>query len=191
MNNESEKNLIKKVTDEVVNYKNNSKKEIKISNTSDDSLFAGLPSELVDQLTPAKNRLIMMYLTGMYTNNQIAKTIGVANNTISIWLQQPAVMAVIKELQRREFDVIDSKLKSMRYKALDTMDDLLDSPIDQVRYSVSKDILDRTGHKAKQEIAVDKTVTNIEQQLKDLSSFNINDADVIDITDFVDAIKDE
>ena len=156
-----------------------------------ESLFSGLPQEVVDKLTPAKMRMISMYLTGMYSQGHIAKVIGVSANTIRAWLMSDEVQALISIMQEKEFNLIESRLKSMRYKALDTMDDLLDSPIDQVRYNASKDILDRTGHKPQQTIKVDKTVTNIEQQLKQLADFNIDEDNIIDVDvdDIAELIK--
>ena len=156
-----------------------------------ESLFSGLPQEVVDKLTPAKMRMISMYLTGMYSQGHIAKVIGVSANTIRAWLMSDEVQALISIIQEKEFNLIESRLKSMRYKALDTMDDLLDSPIDQVRYNASKDILDRTGHKPQQTIKVDKTVTNIEQQLKQLADFNIDENNIVDVDvdDIVELIK--
>ena len=154
-------------------------------------LFSGLPQEVVDKLTPAKMRMISMYLTGMYSQGHIAKVIGVSANTIRAWLMSDEVQTLISIMQEKEFNLIESRLKSMRYKALDTMDDLLDSPIDQVRYNASKDILDRTGHKPQQTIKVDKTVTNIEQQLKELADFNIDQDNIVDVDvdDIVELIK--
>ena len=156
-----------------------------------ESLLSGLPQEVVDKLTPAKMRMISMYLTGMYSQGHIAKVIGVSANTIRAWLMSDEVQALISIMQEKEFNLIESRLKSMRYKALDTMDDLLDSPIDQVRYNASKDILDRTGHKPQQTIKVDKTVTNIEQQLKQLADFNIDENNIVDVDvdDIVELIK--
>ena len=156
-----------------------------------ESLFSGLPQEVVDKLTPAKMRMISMYLTGMYSQGHIAKVIGVSANTIRAWLMSDEVQALISIMQEKEFNLIESRLKSMRYKALDTMDDLLDSPIDQVRYNASKDILDRTGHKPMQSIKVDKTVTNIEQQLRNLSAFNVDEDNIVDVDvdDIVELIK--
>lgn len=156
-----------------------------------ESLFSGLPQEVVDKLTPAKMRMISMYLTGMYSQGHIAKIIGVSANTVRAWLMSDEVQTIISIIQEKEFNIIESKLKSMRYKALDTMDDLLDSPIDQVRYNASKDILDRTGHKPQQTIKVDKTVTNIEQQLKQLADFNIDEENIVDVDvdDIVELIK--
>ena len=156
-----------------------------------ESLFSGLPQEVVDKLTPAKMRMISMYLTGMYSQGHIAKVIGVSANTIRAWLMSDEVQTLISIMQEKEFNLIESRLKSMRYKALDTMDDLLDSPIDQVRYNASKDILDRTCHKPQQTIKVDKTVTNIEQQLKQLADFNIDEDNIVDVDvdDIVELIK--
>lgn len=165
--------------------------ELQTEQPEQESLFSCLPVEVVEKLTPAKMRMLTMYLTGLYTQNHIAKIIGVSANTVRVWLMSDEVQTALNIIQEKEFNIIESKLKSMRYKALDTMDDLLDSPIDQVRYNASKDILDRTGHKAQQTIKVDKTVTSIEQQLKSLSEFNIDDDNIVDVDldDIVELVK--
>ena len=100
------------------------------------------------------------------------------------------IQAVVQEIQKREFAVIESNLKAMSYKAIETMDQLLDSDMDNVRFSAAKDILDRGGHKPQQSIKVDKTVTTIEQQLQSLADFTIDDDEVIDI-DIDDIIGDD
>ena len=165
--------------------------ELQTEQPEQEPLFSCLPAEVVEKLTPAKMRMLTMYLTGLYTQNHIAKVIGVSANTIRAWLMSDEVQTLISIMQEKEFNLIESRLKSMRYKALDTMDDLLDSPIDQVRYNASKDILDRTGHKPQQTIKVDKTVTNIEQQLKQLADFNIDEDNIVDVDvdDIVELIK--
>ena len=66
--------------------------------------------------------------------------------------------------------MIDVQIKAMRMKAIEKMNDLMDSPIDRIAFQACKDILDRTGHKAKNEIKVDKTVKTIEMQLNDLAN---------------------
>lgn len=162
------------------------KNELAIQN---DSLFSGLNPELIDNLTPAKTRMILMYLTGQYSQKKLGQIIGVSENTIRAWLLDPTVQAVIKELQQREFAVVDSKLKALRHKAIDTMNELLESDMDNVRFQAAKDILDRGGHRPQQTIKVNKTVTTLEQQLKDLADFTIDDADVIDISDIVEEVK--
>lgn len=162
------------------------KNELAVQN---DSLFSGLNPELIDNLTPAKTRMILMYLTGQYSQKKLSQIIGVSENTIRAWLLDPAVQTVIKELQQREFAVVDSKLKALRHKAIDTMNELLESDMDNVRFQAAKDILDRGGHRPQQTIKVNKTVTTLEQQLKDLADFTIDDADVIDISDIVEEVK--
>lgn len=162
------------------------KNELAVQN---DSLFSGLNPELIDNLTPAKTRMILMYLTGQYSQKKLGQIIGVSENTIRAWLLDPAVQTVIKELQQREFAVVDSKLKALRHKAIDTMNELLESDMDNVRFQAAKDILDRGGHRPQQTIKVNKTVTTLEQQLKDLADFTIDDADVIDISDIVEEVK--
>lgn len=159
---------------------------------SDDSLFSGLPEDLLSSMTPAKTRMIMLWLTGQYTQDKIAKIVGVSANTVRIWLTDPAVQMVLKEIQSREFAVIDSNLKSLQNKAVQTMNELLDSNMDNVRFSAAKDLLDRAGHKPQQSIKVDKTVTTVEQQLKNLADFTISEDDVIDIdvSDVLDEVME-
>ena len=161
------------------------------SNAGNDSLFSGLPQELMATLTPAKTRLIMLWLTGQYTQRKIAQIIGISESTVRVWLLDPAVQMVIAELQSREFAVIDSNLKALAFKALRTMDDLLESNMDNVRFQAAKDLLDRSGHKPQQTVKVEKTITNLEQSLNDMRNFSFNPDDVIDvdISDIVEEVK--
>ena len=145
------------------------------------SLFSGLPEELLATLTPAKTRAIMLYLTGQYTQGKIASIVGVTPTTFRAWMLEPAVQAVIKEIQSREYAVIESDLKALQNKAVKTMEELLDSCMDNVRFSAAKDLLDRSGHKPQQSIKVDKTVTSVQQQLAALADFTIDDEEIIDV----------
>lgn len=158
---------------------------------NEESFFSGLPSEVMLTLTPAKTRMILLYLSGQYTQKKIGQIVGVSENTIRTWLFDPMIQMVIKELQQREFAIIDGNLKALRHKAIDTMNELLDSTMDNVRFQAAKDILDRSGHKPQQSIKVDKTVTTVEQQLATLANFTIDDAEVIDIDidDLVSEVK--
>lgn len=151
---------------------------------AEESLFSGLPSELVESLTPAKIRMIMLYLTGQYTQKKIAEIVGVSNTTVREWLLDPSVQAVVKEIQSREFVKINNDLNALKNKAVSTLYELLDSTMDTVRYQAAKDILDRGGHKAQQSIKVDKTVTTREEQLKSLIDMTISDDDVIDVGEY-------
>lgn len=131
------------------------------------------------QLEPKLQRFVHLYLTGQYNNRQLAQLLEVHENTINIWLKRDDVNTSIKEYQAMEHEMIDVQIKAMRMKAIQKMNDLMDSPIDGIAFQACKDILDRTGHKAKNEIKVDKTVKTIEMQLRDLAD------DIIDV-DFID-----
>lgn len=155
-----------------------------------ESLFSGLPSEVVDNLTPAKIRMIMLYLTGQYTQKKIGQIVGVSTTTIQNWLLDPNIQLVIKEIQSREFVKINNDLNALKNKAVSTLYELLDSTMDTVRYQAAKDILDRGGHKPQQSIKVDKTVTTREEQLKSLIESTISDDDVVDISEY-EGVDDE
>lgn len=155
---------------------------IEVANKStDESVFSGLPEDVLSRLDPSKVRMILLYLTGQYTQKKIGQIIGVSDSTIRAWSLNPDVQYVIRELQAREFAVIESSIRAMRFKALGTMDELMDSTMDNVRYQAAKDTLDRSGHAAQKTIKVDKTVTTVEQQLASLVDFTIDDDDVIDV----------
>lgn len=155
-----------------------------------ESMYALLPKEYVDRLTPAKLRFINLYLSGLYSKKQMSQLLGVNTNTLRKWELQADVQDVITFLQEREFTVIDNRLKQMRNKALDVMGDLMENAVmETVRFNAAKDVLDRTGHKATQQIKVDKTVKNMEEQLKVLNDFDFDKAEVIDVDDILEIVK--
>ena len=92
------------------------------------------------------------------------------------------VKDVISDMQKMTQDVVSIQLKALQSKAVARLNSLLDSPIDGVAYQAVKDILDRGGHKAKQEIKIDKTVVTYEQKLQDLINnvIQIDDYEVED-----------
>ena len=127
-------------------------------------------SNEVQFLEPKLQRFVHLYLTGQYNQTQLAQLLEVHKNTINSWLKREDVNLAIKEYQAMEHEMIDVQIKAMRMKAIEKMNDLMDSPIDGIAFQACKDILDRTGHKAKNEIKVDKTVKTIEMQLNDLAN---------------------
>ena len=134
-------------------------------------------------LEPKLQRFVHLYLTGQYNQTQIAQILEVHKNTINQWLKREDVGLAIKEYQQLEHEMYDVQIKAMRMKAIQKMNDLMDSPIDGIAFQACKDILDRTGHKAKNEIKVDKTVKTIEVQLNELADSLINDVEfeVLDV----------
>lgn len=136
-------------------------------------------SNEVQLLEPKLQRFVHLYLTGQYNQTQLAQLLEVHKNTINGWLKREDVNMAIKEYQAMEHEMIDVQIKAMRMKAIQKMNDLMDSPIDGIAFQACKDILDRTGHKAKNEIKVDKTVKTIEVQLQELAS-EIIDVDFLE-----------
>ena len=134
-------------------------------------------SNEVQLLEPKLQRFVHLYLTGQYNQTQLARLLEVHKNTINSWLKREDVNIAIKEYQAMEHEMIDVQIKAMRMKAIEKMNELMDSPIDGIAFQACKDILDRTGHKAKNEIKVDKTVKTIEMQLNDLAENLITDVD--------------
>ena len=158
-----------------------------------ESIFSGLPEEIMLKQKKKKMQLVNLYLTGNYSQQRIATILGISPNTVRSWLLDENIQSVIKELQSRELALIQSNLNVLRYKAINTMEDLLESNMDNVRFQAAKDILDRGGLKAQQSIKVDKTVTNLEQQLADLAEYTISEEDGIDIdvSDLVEEVNSD
>jgi hypothetical protein len=75
-------------------------------------------------------------------------------------------------------DIVAVQLNALTLKSVAKLSKLIDSPIDGVAFQAVRDVLDRGGHKPKQEIKIDKTVTTYEQKLKNLID------NVIDIEDY-------
>ena len=138
-------------------------------------------SNEVQLLEPKLQRFVHLYLTGQYNQTQLAQLLEVHKNTVQGWLKREDVNVAIKEYQAMEHEMIDVQIKAMRMKAIEKMNDLMDSPIDGIAFQACKDILDRTGHKAKNEIKIDKTVKTIEMQLNDLANEIITDVDFSEV----------
>ena len=126
-------------------------------------------------------RFVHLYLTGAYTNKELAGLMDVHINTVYSWINREDVQMVITDMQKKEHEAVEIRLKSLRAKALEKMNDLMDSPIDGVAFQACKDVLDRTGHKAKNEVKVEKTVKTIEMQLKDLADNILTDVDYVEV----------
>ena len=88
--------------------------ELQTEQPEQESLFSCLPAEVVEKLTPAKMRMLTMYLTGLYTQGHIAKIIGVSANTVRVWLMSDDVQSEKNIIQQEGYKVIDSKLITKR-----------------------------------------------------------------------------
>lgn len=124
--------------------------------------------------------MIHLFLTGQYTNGKIAKLLDVHPNTIGKWMKREDVRAVIAQMQQDEMAIVSAGLKALTMPAISKMRELIQSPIDGVALQAVKDILDRAGHKPKQEIKIDKTVRTYEQRLSELIDATIVEAEVVE-----------
>lgn len=129
-------------------------------------------------LTPKMQRFIHLYSTGQYTLGKLAQLLDLHPNTLGNWLKRGDIKAIIADMQESTHEVVTNQLKVLTAKAANKLSELMDSPIDGVALQAVKDVLDRAGHKAKQEIKIDKTVTTIEEKLSNLINATIIDVDV-------------
>ena len=134
----------------------------------------------ITALPPKIQRFVHMYSTGQYTLNKLAQLFEVHPNTIRLWLKRDDVKEILADMQNSTHDIVQIQLKALTMKAVDKLGNLVDSPIDGVALQATKDILDRGGHKPKQEIKIDKTVRTYEQQLKDIIDLTLEDVKEVD-----------
>lgn len=135
----------------------------------DGSLITTFPTKV--------QRFIHLYMTGQYTLSKLAQLLEVHPNTLQNWLRRKDVKEIINEMQQTTHDVVAIQLKALTLNAVARLGELTKSPIDGVALQAVKDVLDRAGHKPKQELKIDKTITTYEQRLNDLIK-NTIDADV-------------
>jgi transposase-like protein len=126
-------------------------------------------------------RFVELYMTGLYTVQKLAQLLEVHPNTCFNWLRKKEVKDAIALIQEGTHQQVQVELKALTLKATQKLHQLMDSPIDGVALQAVKDVLDRAGHKQKQEIKIDKTVTTVEQKMKELIDNTIDvEYEVID-----------
>lgn len=138
-------------------------------------IMSGMPSKM--------QRFITLYLTGQYTLQKTAELLQVHVNTLHNWMKRADVKEAISEMQMQTHEQVSTELKALTLKATRKLHALMDSPIDGVALQAVKDVLDRAGHKTKQEIKIDKTVTTIEEKFKELVDSTIIDAEFMEVKD--------
>ena len=134
-------------------------------------------TNLLIDMPPKMQRFIHLYMTGQYTLNKLAQLLEVHPNTLTNWLKREDVKNAISDMQSIIHDQVQIRLKTLTLKATAKLHKLIDSPIDGVALQAVKDVLDRTGHKPKNEIKVDKTIITVEQKMKELIDSTIVDAE--------------
>lgn len=116
-----------------------------------------------------KQRFVQLYVAGNYTNSQIASIMCISKESVRNLLKEPEILDMIMSYQDEEKQYIDSRLKAIRHKSLDTITELLDSEDDSVRLNAAKEVLDRTGHIKKEQKDININVS-YEERLSELAS---------------------
>lgn len=133
-------------------------------------------------LTPGQQRFVNLYVTGQYKNVELARLLDISTTTINNWLNIKEVQTLITEYQAQEHENTKKKLNSLTDSAVNTMMDLLSSPVEAVRLQASKDILDRTGFKQATKMEVKKEVFNYEASLSQLLDI-VDEEDVAELAE--------
>lgn len=152
--------------------------------TEQESTTENAPDELLMfQLDPKIQRFIQLYMTGNHTIVELANLLKVHPNTVHLWMRKDNVKEALAEAQGAVHGQVSTQLKSLTLKAVNKLHSLIDSPIDAIALQAVKDVLDRGGHKPKQEIKVDKTITTMEQQMKQLMDSTMIDAEFEEVVE--------
>ena len=117
---------------------------------------------------PLAQKIMQLWCSGIYTKKEIATILNTTTTTVNKYLRDERVLEAIENYQRVETKLVDQNIKAMREKALQTINELMDSDDDKVRYQASKDVLDRTGHIATMKKEVTIQHKSLEEQLNEI-----------------------
>jgi hypothetical protein len=79
------------------------------------------------------------------TKKGAAEAVGVAPYTVSRWFQQPEFMATLNERRQDIYEANTERLRSLAAKALDVVEDALDSDSESVRLKAASQVLKAVG----------------------------------------------
>lgn len=134
-------------------------------------------------LQPTHQRFVHMYLSGKHGTSKLAEIFDVHPNTVLNWLKRKDVQSAITETQSVMNIMVTQQITNMAAKAVGRLNSLMDSPMDMVALQAVKDVLDRSGHKPKNEMKIEKTVHTYEQKLGNLIDETIESTEYEEIDD--------
>lgn len=109
---------------------------------------------------PKQNKCIELMVEGKFKQKEIAKKLGVSENTISNWKKNEEFMSEYN-------NALKLSINSVASEAFFTQRKLLNATSEMVRYMTSKDILDRAGFKANEKIDLFVEPVEIVNDLKE------------------------
>lgn len=111
-------------------------------------------------LKPKQKKCIEMLVCGSYTQAQISRELKISEQTICNWKKDEEFAAELSKQLR-------ICVQTLAPKAVRTMENLLKSESDNVRFSAAKDILDRTGFKPQEKIEISKPIDESIREMED------------------------
>lgn len=111
-------------------------------------------------LKPKQKKCIEMLVCGAYSQVQIARELKISEQTICNWKKDSEFAKELQEQMR-------ICVQTLAPKAIKTMESLLNSDSDNVRFSATKDILDRTGFKPQEKIEISKSIDESIREMED------------------------
>ena len=146
----------------------------------------------ISDLPINQQRFIQLYMTGQYSIRQLAEILDMEPNSLSRWLRRDDVSKVINQMQEDIHNQVSSQLKSLTTQAVSRLTQLVDSKVDGVALQAVNTILDRAGHRSKQEININKTVTTFEEKMNTLlEGVDVEDLEEIEAYDDEDENEEE
>ena len=102
---------------------------------------------VIVMLSPQQRKAAVLMAQGNLKQKEIAEQVDVTQETISRWKNNPEFM--------REYEqILTQTIKSVAAKAFQTHDKLLSAKSEMVRYLTAKDVLDRSGFKAPDQLSI-------------------------------------
>lgn len=123
-----------------------------------------------------------MIASGSYTKKKICQSLAISDDAYDRLLRLETVQNCIKEYTHKQEELMNMRMGLMVNKAIDTMQDVLENGEERNKIAVAKDILDRTGYKAKEQKDVNVSIS-YEQNVKLFRDMGI-DMDNIPDVDF-------
>lgn len=102
-------------------------------------------------LKPKQRKCIELLVCGQYTQAQIARELKITPQTICNWKKEAEFSQELNECTKR-------CIQTLAPKAVKTLESLLNSESDNVRFSAAKDILDRTGFKPSDNVNINGNI---------------------------------
>lgn len=133
--------------------------------------FSNYQKELIDTFKG-------LMCTGAFSKKQIIATLNITPQIYNKLLNNPEVKAYMEQYSPEVKRLSENRMNLLTPKALDVLEDSLNSADEKLRVDVAKDLLNRTGLKAKEEKNVNIN-HSYEQTLNTANEFGFTEEDIL------------